>query len=387
MSSLFALSTQAGYACRHAGACCSSGWPIPIERAAVAAVQAAIDVGRLRVAATAREADWRLPASGLPGDVAGVLRVAPGGACVFRDPVTRRCVVHGSVGVDALPMACRQFPRIVLADPRGTFVTLSHYCPTAAARLFDPVPLAIVTDPPAFPADAAYDPLDARDVLPPLLHPTILMDWPAYGAWESMLVAQLGRGDVSPGQVLSRAARFVERVRAWRPGPELLTTHMRTTGQVAWETPAEESWGSPREWYGHVLAAVPADVSAPRVPDDVEAVLVRWVDPAWAMFDAEIARYVAAHAFANWTAYQGHGLRGVWRSVAAAFVVLRVEAARQAAGAGRTIDAPLLVEAIRQSDLLLRHLADRQALADRWNQLEPLPLVTQTTETQRHGEP
>ncbi len=94
-------------------------------------------------------------------------------------------------------------------------MTLSHYCPTAAGMLFpcqseelgspgdeesagprgsgDPA-LRIVEDPPAFPADWPWEGLDARDALPPLLRPGVLMDWPSLERWERFAVSVLGRG-------------------------------------------------------------------------------------------------------------------------------------------------------------------------------------------------
>ena len=46
-----------------------------------------------------------------------------------------------------LPESCFQFPRRTLVDERGTFVTLSHFCPTAAAMLADAAePLTIVAE-------------------------------------------------------------------------------------------------------------------------------------------------------------------------------------------------------------------------------------------------
>ncbi len=374
MSSVHALSTQADYACGHAGACCSSGWPIPVEHAVAQSMTAALAARRLSVVGLTREPDWLSRAGTMPDGVAGVLPCGPDGTCVFHDRDGRRCRVHGELGLDALPLSCRQFPRIVLVDPRGTFVTLSHYCPTAAARLFEPRPLTIVCAPPAFPAGTAYDALDARDVLPPLLHPTVLMDAQAYDAWERMLVGGLARTDLPVEQALARAARLVEAVRGWRPGAESLTVRLRTAGQVAWETAAPAAWAPAADWHARVRRAVPGGLATPAAPPDVERALARWVDPAWRSFDAVVSRYVAAHAFASWTAYQGHGLRAVWRSVASALMVLRVEAARQARAAGRVLDAPLLLEAIRQSDLLLRHLCDRQGLADQWNALEQGPV-------------
>ena len=45
------------------------------------------------------------------------------------------CAIQRQMGHDQLPSACRHFPRVVVLDPRGTFITLSHVCPTAARML------------------------------------------------------------------------------------------------------------------------------------------------------------------------------------------------------------------------------------------------------------
>ena len=66
-----------------------------------------------------------------------------------------------------------------MRDPRGTFITLSHFCPTAASQLFrEDVPLAIVESPASFPP-ADYDGLTVTgDDLPPLLRPDgVLVAW------------------------------------------------------------------------------------------------------------------------------------------------------------------------------------------------------------------
>ena len=38
---------------------------------------------------------------------------------------------------------------MVLHDPRGTFISLSHFCPTAAGMLFDDGPPVAIVDAPA----------------------------------------------------------------------------------------------------------------------------------------------------------------------------------------------------------------------------------------------
>ena len=72
----------------------------------------------------------------------------PGGQCIFFDRDPAHCRVHGSLGHGALPLACRQFPRITVQDPRGASVTLSHYCPTAAELLESDYPVTVLDQSP-----------------------------------------------------------------------------------------------------------------------------------------------------------------------------------------------------------------------------------------------
>src|ERR1051325_9650810 len=106
------LSFHAAYRCRHAGACCRAEWEIPFEDGSVAA----------------RTID---------------------GSCTFFDRTTNLCAIHHTCGHDALPLTCQMFPRRVLHDVRGTFISLSHVCPTAAALLFDEDGHAAIVDAPA----------------------------------------------------------------------------------------------------------------------------------------------------------------------------------------------------------------------------------------------
>ncbi len=81
---------------------------------------------------------------------------------------------------------------------------------------------------------------------------------------------------------------------------------------------------------------------------------------------APALRYLAAHALGNWCAYQGRGLRTYVRSLEAAAAVLVTTAAGQADVAG---DAGFIA-AVRDADLLLRHLASSEALAGAWSKCE-----------------
>ena len=79
-----------------------------------------------------------------------VMALAEGGACVSFERgmggATSQCAIHRVLGHDALPSACRHFPRAAVTDDLGTFVTLSHFCPTAASMLFrDDVELSMFT--------------------------------------------------------------------------------------------------------------------------------------------------------------------------------------------------------------------------------------------------
>ncbi|MGH9311846.1 MAG: hypothetical protein ACRD1S_01485 [Vicinamibacterales bacterium] len=184
----FSLSIHADYRCRHAGACCTAGWEIPVEV-------------------------HRQP-------LVGAATLATAGGCRFFDAGGQRlCALHRDHGHDALPMACQQFPRRVLLDDRGAHVALSHFCPTAASMLFrDDVPLEIVADPPAYPRDTRYEGMDARGALPPLLAPDVLMDLESYSAWEREAVRLFARDDWTADQALAALASATATLSKWRPG-------------------------------------------------------------------------------------------------------------------------------------------------------------------------
>jgi hypothetical protein len=287
------------YGCRHAGACCSSGWPIAIERARAAAV------GRLR-----GDGSWLVPAPGAPPEVAGTIAVTAGGHCVFHGD---GCGIQRALGHAALPSACQHFPREVLIDGRGAFVTLSHYCPTAVDLLFDHAgPVEIVEGPPAIPQG---DPegLDARDVLPPLLTEGVLMDLDGYSAWEAHMVRVLSTDD---GRSARDAVTALEHdlavVQRWRPGDYSLSEDIS-------RLPVTAASGGTRSGQG--------------------------------MNEMVIRRYLAARAFASWMAYQGGGVSAVLGSLRVALSVLDEE----------SVHLPLK-DAIRQTDLRLLHLMPRASL-------------------------
>ena len=321
------LSMHVPYACRHSGACCASGWDIPVERTRVATLQS------LR-----SDASWLRRAEGAPPDVAGVLALSDAGRCVFH---SQGCEIHRIAGHAAMPTACQHFPREVLIDRRGVFVTLSHYCPTAADLLFSHVgPVEIVEGPPAVPGGEPEG-LDAREVLPPVLigeagvrcclmgsgverrgqvspvavrNRAMLKDLEGYSAWEAHMVAVLTGGDRAAEEALASLEDDLHVLQQWRPGGQSLTEAV-------------------------------ADLKGRRAVIAPLSPLLERRDP---FEERVVRRYLAARAFASWDAYRPDGIAAILRSLRTTLAVLR----------GKRRGLPLK-EAIRQTDLQVVHLRGR----------------------------
>jgi hypothetical protein len=121
-------------------------------------------------------------------------------------------------------------------------------------------------------------------------------------------------------------------------------------------------------------ACVPQRTLLPTEPTGVDGTDARWVAPEWPALGLPVRRWLAAKVFASWLNLQGQGLRTTVLGLRVALAVLRAEAARGCAEAGRALDAGLLKEAVRRADLLLVHLADPAALARRLSRCESRPL-------------
>ena len=301
------LSIHAGYACAHAGACCTVRWPIPAEQPLIDAVHA----GRVPVNGTPFET-----VSAADGRRLSILATTGDGACVFFEPhAGRLCAVHRTVGPGMLPTACRNFPRIALRDPRGVFVTLSHYCPTAARLLLLDQDLAIVDAPAPLTLDGEVEGLDATDVLPPLLRPGMLMSLDAYDTWEREAVATLNDRTLPPAEAVTAISAATAAVRDWRPGEGELCTAV------------ERAFAGARK-------AAACDRSVSRMEHAVKS-------------------FVAAHAFASWAAYQQGGLSAAAAAVQAALTELEQALAKWRDG-NQAADETFIT-AVRQTDFLLRH--------------------------------
>jgi Fe-S-cluster containining protein len=370
-AAVFSLSIHADYRCRHSGRCCSTPWDVPIEVPVYRTLQEAVSQGRLRMAEGTDGFDPFVVGGDLPDGVGAFFERLDEGACVFLDRGPNLCRVHRDLGEAALPLTCRHFPRLAVADGRGTSITLSHYCPTAASMLFrDDVPVAIVEAPPAFPP-GDYDGLTVGpDDVPPLLTPRRLMDLPGYAAWERHMVGRCAGIDRRPESVLATLARDAEAIRVWRPGTRALLDAVADLPAAWVEADVPADLASSLARYAEVLTAVPEDFLPGADEDGLEEAWGQWVRQGWASYRRPLNRYLAGKAFASWTAYQGRGVRSIVRGLDAALALVRVEAARQCRDAGRPLDDTRLLEAFRAADFTLNHLCAGEELAAAWSAAE-----------------
>ena len=300
----YCLSVHATYGCASTGACCTTPWPIVITREQ----RTALEARRLLPAGTRRGGS---PAADDEPDL--LLGRQPDGACLFYAAHgSRKCRIHRDAGPALLPTACRNFPRVTLHDPRGTFVTLSHACPTAASLLLRPGRIAIVPAPRNLTIDGQVEGLDARTVLPPLVRPGMLADPAGYGEWEHQGIAALDDAAYGPAEALAIIADATRALTGWAPAAGALRAAVR-------------------------MAFTDARVRACGARTAGES------DP----FARSVKAYLASHLFASWSAYQDGGMPGVLASLRTAFAAVD----RRFTRPGEFVDA------VRTADLGLRHAA------------------------------
>src|SRR5689334_14456365 len=345
-----ALSIHADYRCRHSGVCCTLHWDVPMALPVYRSLKEAVATGRLKPSPEAAGLDPFVINPDLPEDEAAIFERVDSGACVFFDGESRLCLVHRDLGEDALATTCRTFPRLAVQDARGTFITLSHFCPTAATQLFrDDVPLAIVESPAAFPP-ADYDGLTVTEGdLPPLLRPDVLMDDAGYTAWERHMIDVCAVAPTAE-DALATLARDAAMLRTWTGGGDPLDAAVsrlpRDVVSAAVRATLDRCLGA----YAEAVSCVPDEMRPEPDEDGLGAAYERFVVPAWAEFARPLRHYVAAKAFASWTAYQGRGVATIVHGIGAALSLVRVEAARQCRNAGAPLDAARLKEAFRSAD-------------------------------------
>jgi Fe-S-cluster containining protein len=370
---VYSLSIHADYRCRHSGACCTADWDVPVELPLYRTLDEALSAGRVAPAGRLDGRDAVLIVENhLPDDAAAMVARTATGDCVFYHRNSGLCVIHRDLGEPMLPATCRHFPRLAVRDARGTFISLTHYCPTAVASLFrDDVRIEIVEDPPAFP-DADYEGLVVTsDDWPPLLRPDCLADPQSYSAWERHMVATCADESLSPESViatLERDARLVRRVSPATNAAIVNAIEHLPVGRVIVPAPAALDASLVR--YHEVLKAVPDEWRPEADTQDLAVSYRRHVADEWTGFDKPLKRYLAAKAFASWTAYQGRGFLTIVRGLEAALALVRVEAARRCRDANCPLNADLLREAFRQADFALNHLAAGDELAETWSKVE-----------------
>src|SRR5262249_16894600 len=139
--------------------------------------------------------------------------------------------------------------------------------------------------------------------------PDMAMDWESWWDFERRAVALIA--SASPLRALEQLHAIIERVRSWRPGAGTLIDRVTTSF---------ESESRPHE-----------------APQDADELRMR--------------HYLAAHAFANWTAHLGLGLRTWLRSIEAAHRLARERG-------------------FSAADLELRHMANPKELSATWSRVE-----------------
>ncbi|HVQ41807.1 MAG TPA: hypothetical protein VMS54_06365, partial [Vicinamibacterales bacterium] len=181
-----------------------------------------------------------------------------------------------------------------------------------------------------FPPHGEYVGLDARTALPPLLRPGMLLDWESWWKIEAATVDVLLTSSGPASVALGRVQRAVQRLLQWTPDQGPLTSHV--TAAFAGESSSMLTIDA--TLVGLAMGAVPEEARA-NAPWSANATTS----------ETATRRFLAAHAFANWTIHLGDGLWPWWRSIETAAALLE-------AGAG-----------VRQADLVLRHLIDPKAFA------------------------
>ena len=184
------------------------------------------------------------------------------------------------------------------------------------------------------------------------------------------MVSRCADEALSPEDVVATLRRDARVLRGYTPGGGSLVDAVAALPTDAVAEPRHEALGPSLALFTEVMRAVPDDMKPEPDEERLVDVYLVAVAPEWARWDAPLKRYLAAKAFASWTAYQGHGLLTVVRSLEVALALVRVEAARQCRDQSRQLDADLLKEAFREADFSLNHQAAGDELARLWSRVE-----------------
>lgn len=338
------LALHAGYGCRHRGVCCTEPWAIPVDDVRRGRLVSALSRGSLRPSHTTSA--FFEAAEGIDAD-SNVVVGRTGRDCVFfEQDQGRLCAIHRDVGHDVLPVACQHFPRVVVVDPRGVTLSLSHVCPTAGELLVADVNPwnRIVHHGRVVTEGMQWAGLDARESLPPQVHASLLWDWDSMTAFEEGALDVLG--GMSPERALGAIADVANEL-ARHEGRELRPRVLDAFDRVRTAQPLVPdvlgltalAEGCARD--GSLVDAAPGDV-------DLTATAAPWASVA-----APVSRYLAARLIASAVPYHALDVR-VWSGwLQAAYSVLRSAFARRVTAAGSSHAA--LQAAAADADRLLVH--------------------------------
>ena len=221
--SAFCLDVHAGTRCQHAGACCQT-----LDRARRTATSlrscahpGTVTPGRRRLLFVA------------VGQIRGRRTRGPSRAtsaatvCSSTGTRGRLCVIHRERGIDALPSACRHFPRKVLHRRAGHFDLALTLLPDRCGAAARPAGRSRSSRPAhrlrlAEPMEGSM----RRDALPPLVRPGLLCDLEGYDAWERAASADFSQARPGMREAVPRPHRCGDRAR-----PDVASRDGRSCGR------------------------------------------------------------------------------------------------------------------------------------------------------------
>jgi hypothetical protein len=234
-------------------------------------------------------------------------------------------------------------------------VSLSHYCPTAAASLFrGSEDFGVIAEPGAFPGDWPFEGLDARDAFPPFLRPGVLLGFDGLRSFEDQAVRALTRGEVWSSMAVIEAA--IESARSWTVERGALCDLIRSSFP---ETPPPRNSNSRSADPRPVLLASLTEGT----PASFELPDWRPLSPSFSSrVDLVLRKYLAARLIASWITFQADDLRAIAR-----YLRLCLDTVLLFACAHRADQEPCedtrWKEAVRSADLWILHFCDPDLLA------------------------
>ncbi len=287
-----------------------------------------------------------------PKGCRSAFRRTESGVCWFRDPERQDCAIHREFGEASLASACRQFPRVVVLEPSQISVSLSHYCPTAAALLFrESADFTLVESPKAFPVTWPFEGLDAGDSYSPLLRPGVLLGFDGLRRLETEAVALLSEPEF--GTSILRLDAALDRIREWTPARGTVPEFVACCFRECLQRPLPQfEPGDPRPM---LQGSVPAGMKAPDLPE-----FAPWTSVVSPEVDLAIRRYLAARLIAGWILFQANDLVATARYLRLCLDTVHLFVPARDPSEG---ESDRWLQAIRSADLWILHLCDPERLA------------------------